>query len=118
MISGMSIEQGDIWLVPFPFSDMTRLKKRPVLVLSGRAFNKNHQDVLVCQITTNLLRVNDFCVRIGQDNVEEGDIKKENLIKTHRLFTIDKRLFIKKVGKLKQSALKQVIEKVVGIFKD
>ncbi len=33
----VSVNQREIWLCPFPFSDLTGKKVRPVLVLSGEA---------------------------------------------------------------------------------
>ncbi len=46
--------QRDIALVPFPFSDLSARKVRPVLVLSNDQYNQQSLDVLVCALTTNL----------------------------------------------------------------
>lgn len=55
MMSGMSTcQQRDIVLVPFPFSDLSSAKVRPVLVLSNDSYNPHSADILVCGITTNL----------------------------------------------------------------
>lgn len=46
---GMNIyRQRDIVLVPFPFSDLSTPKVRPVLVLSNDAYNRRTEDLLVC----------------------------------------------------------------------
>ena len=51
----MSIyKQRDIVLVPFPFSDLSGQKVRPVLILSNDAYNQQSADVVVCGLTTNL----------------------------------------------------------------
>ena len=52
----MKIQQRDIFLVPFPFSDLSQTKVRPVLILSKDTFNNSSQDVIVCSITSNIAK--------------------------------------------------------------
>lgn len=37
---GTMFKQGDILLIPIPFTDLTANKKRPVLVISNNYYNK------------------------------------------------------------------------------
>jgi len=53
MIAGMIFEQRDIVFVPFPFGDLTGIKKRPVLILSGKDYNSKNNDYICCAITKN-----------------------------------------------------------------
>lgn len=41
------IEQRDLLLVPFPFSDQTGKKVRPVVVIIKNSFNSHSEDVIV-----------------------------------------------------------------------
>lgn len=45
---------GDIVLVPFPFTSQTASKKRPAVVVSGRAYNQAKPDVVVMAVTSQL----------------------------------------------------------------
>lgn len=45
------IEPGDVWLVPFPFTDQTAAKQRPAVVLSSRDYNQAHPDIILAPIT-------------------------------------------------------------------
>ena len=47
------MEQRDLLLVPFPFSDQKGKKVRPVIVISNDEFNNNSEDVLVVGVTSN-----------------------------------------------------------------
>jgi mRNA-degrading endonuclease toxin of MazEF toxin-antitoxin module len=53
-VSGTKYKQREIILVPFPYSDLSSSKRRPVLVVSNDDYNQHFQDVVVCVITSNL----------------------------------------------------------------
>lgn len=47
---------GDVALMPFPFTNLESSKKRPVLLL--RKLDNNHDDWLVCMISSQLRQIN------------------------------------------------------------
>jgi len=47
-------KRGEIVLIPVPFSDLSSVKRRPVLVISNRAHNSTDSDMIVVAITSNL----------------------------------------------------------------
>jgi len=49
----MTCEQWDIVLVPFPFTNLRSIKKRPALIISPNRFN-NGPDVVILFITRNI----------------------------------------------------------------
>jgi len=44
-------EQGNVILIPFPYSDLTGSKKRPALIISNS--NLKGEDKICCLITSN-----------------------------------------------------------------
>lgn len=50
----MSYKQGDVLLVPFPFTDQSTTKQRPAVVLSSAAYNRTHPDLILAPITSQL----------------------------------------------------------------
>src|SRR5438132_13678263 len=54
MPSTMSFSQGDVVLVPFPFTDLSATKQRPALVLSPERLNKIRRDLVLAAITSQL----------------------------------------------------------------
>jgi mRNA interferase MazF len=45
-------KQGDILLLPFPFTDLSGKKQRPAVVVSGNSYNKAHPDLILAPITS------------------------------------------------------------------
>jgi mRNA interferase MazF len=48
-------KQGDILLIPIPFTNLVSNKKRPVLVLSNDMYNSTKEDMVVVAITSFLI---------------------------------------------------------------
>jgi len=45
---------GDVLLVPFPFTDQKAVKRRPAVVISGSAYNREKPDVIIMAVTSQL----------------------------------------------------------------
>ena len=105
------ISQIDILLVPFPFSDQSGKKVRPVLVISNDTYNRFGEDIVVCAITSSL-RQSKYSIAIDNKNLDSGHLYEKSSIKVDTILKIDKNLIIKNIGKLNKSTF----EKVVNIF--
>ncbi|MBI2141070.1 type II toxin-antitoxin system PemK/MazF family toxin [Candidatus Woesearchaeota archaeon] len=115
MRSGTMFEQGDIVVVPFPFTDLSATKQRPALVISKTGYNSMTDDVITCAITSNL-QGSDYSVLIDNDSLTEGAIPTKSRVKVDKLFTISKLLVKKKVAKLgaeEFSKVKAELQKLV-----
>lgn len=44
---GIMYKQSEIVLVPFPYSDLSYTKKRPVLIVSNNEYNLKYPDILL-----------------------------------------------------------------------
>ena len=111
----ISIEQRDILLLPFPFSDQTSKKVRPALVASNNLFNSNSNDIIVCGITSNISK-DFYTINIVDSSLEFNNIKDDCCIKVENILKIDKRLVIKKLDKLKKDEFVKVKEIISKIF--
>lgn len=103
----MKFNRGDIVLVPFPFSDLSNVKRRPVLILSeGECSN-----LITCGITSNL-KNKQSSILIEKSNLSEGAVPVKSLIKVDKLFTLEKSIVIKKIGRVN----KEIFDKVKKEF--
>lgn len=115
MIFGTQFKQGEILIVPFPFSNLNSIKQRPVLVLSKNNYNRMSNDIIVCGITSNL-KDNKYSVIIDNDCLLNGKIPLKSRIKVDKLFTLEKKLVKKKIGLVNVDILTRVkkeIEKLI-----
>ena len=112
----MNIEQKELFLVPFPFSDLSGQKVRPVLILSKNEYNTISEDVIVCSITSNLQKET-YKIAITTNDLEEGKLFETSCIKIENVLKIHKKLLIKKIGKLKQKTFSHVLERFFTLFK-
>ena len=115
MKSGIVFNQGDILIVPFPFSDLTSIRQRPVLVLSKKEYNEKCEDIITCGITSNL-KDNICSVLIEDSNLTEGKIPIKSRIKADKLFTLNKSIVIKKLARINQSTFEKVRKELFNLI--
>jgi len=60
--------QGDILLLPFPFSDLSGKKVIPVLVISGKNYNNSSEDIVICSITSQI-KLTDYSIIIDNKDL-------------------------------------------------
>ena len=78
------IEQGDIVLVDFSYSDLKRSKLRPALVMSNSMYNSTSPDVVALRITSKQKRR--WAVKITNNDVENGFLEIESYVKIDSLW--------------------------------
>ena len=115
MSAGTSIEQRSLILIPFPYTDLSGAKKRPALVISSLDFNMKNEDVICCLITSNP-EDKQHAIKITSKDMESGYLEFESKVKPHRLFTINKQLVYKVLGKLNLLKSKLVVEEINNII--
>ena len=114
MISGTQFRQGDIIIVPFPFSDLRGTKQRPVLVLSKTEYNDNCEDVVTCGITSNK-KDSKHSVLIDNKDLIEGLIPNSSRIKVDKLFTLEQTIVIKKIARVNKETFEKVKKEFINL---
>ncbi|MEK6926984.1 MAG: type II toxin-antitoxin system PemK/MazF family toxin [Nanoarchaeota archaeon] len=107
-------EQGEILIVPFPFSDLSSIRQRPVLVLSKKEDNLNSEDIITCGITSNL-KDSKYGILIENENLQKGVIPKRSRIKVNKLFTINKSIIIKSLARINLQTWQEVKKEFIRL---
>lgn len=92
--------QGDIVLIPFPFSNLSNSKPRPAIIISNSRVNKT-QDIILAQITSNIQN-DEFSFPIN-DKIVTNPLRENCEIRCHKLFTASKEIVLRKISSLKDS---------------
>lgn len=96
----MNYSVGDIVLVKFPFTDLKKSKKRPVLIVKGE---NERGDVVCFQITSNIEQSN--LLKIQDKDLDKKKLSLKSYIKYDKCFTINTSIVDKKIAKVKSSLL-------------
>ena len=103
------MKKGNIVLTPFPFTNLKGSKTRPALILVVKGL-----DVTVCFISTQLRweEETDLILKSSPNN----GLKKESLIKTSKIATLDKNLIIGKLGDIDFETKMILNKKLIDLF--
>jgi len=93
----------DIVLLPFPFTDLSASKKRPVHILKAPNFQG---DFLAVAITSQSGYENSLALQ--QDDFKLGLLPKISFVRPDKLVTLNKSLVIQRIGKLSDSAFARI----------
>ena len=116
MRRGMNYNQGEILLIPMPFSDLSKNKKRPVLVVSNNEYNRKSLDLIVVAITSNI-QCSGNKLSLTNEDLETGKLKYISSIKTDKIYTLSKGIIIKSFGQITTEKLKQTISQINELIK-
>ena len=92
----MTCDPWDVVVVPFPFTERPRARRRPAVVLSNREFNR-HGHTILAMITTRGHRPWPGDTEIA--DLEASGLEVPCIIRL-KLFTLDNRLLLRSLGRL------------------
>jgi mRNA interferase MazF len=111
-------EISDIWLVQFPFSNLTATKLRPALVIAH-----HQQEVILVgifsKIPTHSLKNTWVLIAEDSSDFQLTGLKKTSLIRTEKIATVDVSIFVRKLGILPTNLvqpMQQALKKALNLF--
>jgi len=112
-------EQGDIVLVPFPFTDLTTVKKRPALVVSANWYNKRYRDVVLVAVTSHVPLIPDeLDYRITESDFKTGKLYKDSIVKLGKVFTIENSLILKNICDVRGQTMDKMLDRLNNVYRE
>ena len=108
-------KQGEILLIPLPFTDLSSQKKRPVLVLSNSRYNHATDDVIVAAITSNV-EMKPYIVPLTNNDLSLGELKVDSCIRADKIYTLSQSIIIKSFGQVKVGIINAVKKKIDSLM--
>ena len=101
--------KGDIVLITFPFTNLSGSKLRPAIVLT-----ETNLDITVCFITSQINWQEQTDIVLFPN--DQNGIKKQSLVRTSKIATIDKALAQGLLGRLSSNEITELNNKLKILF--
>lgn len=101
----MECKPGEIVLIPFPYSDLSTTKKRPVLALTLPDKNGDFIALAVTSVETP-----EYAVKLENLALTAGNLPKPSWVRVDKIFTLSTSSIIKVFGTLKSDVFQMVLD--------
>lgn len=99
-------ERGDLLLVPFPFSDLSAAKRRPVLALTTA---DGYGDFIALPVTSR--PQSEHGLQIATADIVSGSLPAPSWIRTNRIVTLNVSLVVKTIGRISERAVAIAVQR-------
>jgi len=105
----------DVVLVPFPFSDLTAVKKRPCLVLCVLHPKGLPVHYVVSMMTSSLTLI-PFPHDVALEDWKAAGLPKKTIVRLAKIVTVDASLIRKRIGRISSQDRKRVQANYADMF--
>jgi mRNA interferase MazF len=99
--------QGDIVLIPIPFTDLSTQKRRPVIVISNDTYNQATPDIVVVAMTSNPI-LTAYSFVITSADLTHGSLNRPGTVRVDKLYTLDQALIARTFGRVNARILNHI----------
>lgn len=109
----MNFEQGDVVILPVPFSDQSARKARPAVVVSNNRINSASDDVVLVPLTS-VLKDSPYSVLITDRDLEQGKLAAPSRARADKIFTAHKDLIAMKIGIVRSNVMAEIKQEIMN----
>ena len=102
-------ERGDLLLIPFPFTDLSATKRRPVLALTA---SDRWGDFIALPVTSR--PQTEHAVSLTAVNLISGSLPVASWIRTDRIVTLNSSLVVRVIGRVSENAVSAAVAQLIA----
>ncbi|GAK59645.1 transcriptional modulator of MazE/toxin, MazF [Candidatus Vecturithrix granuli] len=110
-------KQGDIVLIPLPFTDLSSQKRRPVIIVSNNAYNQKTDDIIVVAMTSNPKKV-DYSFTITSSDLAQGSLNRPGKVRVDKIYTLSQKTVVKTFGRVHSNVMGQIRKFLQNLISD
>lgn len=99
--------QGDIVLIPIPFTDLSSQKRRPVIIISNNFYHRKTRDVVVVAMTSNP-NGGDYGFTITSSDLIQGALNRPGQVRVDKIYTLSQSIIAKTFGQVNPNVLSEI----------
>ncbi|MBF9253857.1 type II toxin-antitoxin system PemK/MazF family toxin [Pontibacter sp. 172403-2] len=111
----LNYQQGDIVWVPFPFTDLSRTKVRPALIISNHMVNKTGDYLLM--MITHVNKGDSLSLELNEGDFDGPPLPYKSYLRLHKIFILNRSLIERKVTASHQGAIEHVVFSITRLLR-
>jgi mRNA interferase MazF len=99
-------ERGDLLLIPFPFTDLSAAKRRPVLALTAA---DSFGDFIALAVTSR--PQTEHGLPLAASDLVSGSLPAASWIRTNRIVTLNASLVVRTIGRVSERVVATAVQR-------
>ena len=99
--------QGEIVLIPVPFTDLSSSRRRPVIVVSNDSYNRATTDMVVVAMTSTSAH-GPYSFTITSADLAAGTLNHPGTVRADKIYTLSQGIVVKGFGKVTDVTLDRI----------
>jgi mRNA interferase MazF len=109
----MMHKRGELLLVPFPFTDLSATKRRPLLALTEP---DDYGDFIALPVTSR--PQSEHGIPITQADLLRGSLPAPSWIRVDRVVTLNASLIVKSIGEVVDRSVDEAVERLCALLRN
>ncbi|MEK6889288.1 MAG: type II toxin-antitoxin system PemK/MazF family toxin [Nanoarchaeota archaeon] len=111
----MIVNQKEIVLLPYPFSNLESSKVRPAIIVSNDIFNRKSADCIAIPLTT-VIKNEQYSIILNQEDLSSGKLLKPSRARADKIFAVEKNIIVMKIGTINDKIFEKIKAEIAKMF--